>query len=361
MKVLQIINSLEVGGAEILLIEFTPLLRRNDVEIDILSLKEVKPEIVLYMKQKGVHVMSLKVKNIYHPIIIFHLLGYISDYDLIHVHLFPAQYWVAFTKLLKGSKKKFVTTEHNTTNRRRSIFFFRYVDWLVYALYDQIICISEKATDELVTYLASDNRVITVYNGIDIVKFEESSAVERTELKGVTADSVIITMVAGFRKQKDQDTLIKAMLLLPDTFHLVLVGNGERLEKCENLAEHLKIKERVHFLGIRNDIPQILKMSDIIVLSSYFEGLSLSSIEGMASGRPFVASDVDGLREVVHGAGLLFQRGNERELADILLRLSVDQSFAISVGNKCHSRAKEYDIKVMVNKYLSVYRGLCDK
>ena len=116
MKVLQIINSLEVGGAEILLIEFTPLLRRNDVEIDILSLKEVKPEIVLYMKQKGVHVMSLKVKNIYHPIIIFHLLGYISDYDLIHVHLFPAQYWVAFTKLLKGSKKKFVTTEHNTTN-----------------------------------------------------------------------------------------------------------------------------------------------------------------------------------------------------------------------------------------------------
>lgn len=63
MKVLQIINSLEVGGAEILLIEFTPLLRRNDVEIDILSLKEVKPEIVLYMKQKGVHVMSLKVKN----------------------------------------------------------------------------------------------------------------------------------------------------------------------------------------------------------------------------------------------------------------------------------------------------------
>ena len=84
------------------------------------------------------------------------------------------------------------------------------------------------------------------------------------------------------------------MQLLPLEVKLVLAGEGVLKKKCQDLVETLKLKERVVFLGLRMDIPQLLKTADVVVLSSKYEGLSLSSIEGLAAGKPFVASDVPG-------------------------------------------------------------------
>lgn len=76
--------------------------------------------------------------------------------------------------------------------------------------------------------------------------------------------------------------------------HLLCVGTGPLLEEHRKYCEKNNLSSRVHFLGLRNDIPQILKASDVIVLSSEHEGFSLSMLEAMASGRPFIASDVPG-------------------------------------------------------------------
>ena len=113
-------------------------------------------------------------------------------------------------------------------------------------------------------------------------------------------------------------------------------------------------------MGMRTDIPSILHASDIIVLSSHYEGLSLSSLEGMASGRPFVASDVDGLHEIVDGYGLLFPHEDAQSLADILLKLSKDQAYADRIAAKCKERAKQFDITVMAQKYNCIYKNLFD-
>ena len=101
---------------------------------------------------------------------------------------------------------------------------------------------------------------------------------------------------------------------LPNNYSLQIVGDGPRRPILEKLAE----EKNVEFLGIRTDIPDILSSTDIVVLSSHWEGLSLSSIEGMASGRPFIASDVDGLHEMVNGAGVLFPDGDHIALASAI-------------------------------------------
>ena len=93
-------------------------------------------------------------------------------------------------------------------------------------------------------------------------------------------------------------------------------------------------------------------------MSSDFEGLSLSSIEGMAAGKPFVASNVDGLREVVNGAGLLFENSNSQALADTILTLYNDKKLYDNVAEKCEKRAGEFDINKMVDSYLDVYNSL---
>lgn len=96
------------------------------------------------------------------------------------------------------------------------------------------------------------------------------------------------------------------MKYLPDTYHLCLVGDGERRAEFEALIKEYRLEQRVHLSGLRSDVPEILAASDYIVMCSHFEGLSLSSLEGMASGKPFLADDVDGLREIVKGNGVLF-------------------------------------------------------
>ena len=168
----------------------------------------------------------------------------------------------------------------------------------------------------------------------------------------------LFTMVAGFRFEKDHETVIKAFKHLPDNYFLQFVGDGARLPQMKSLSKELGVENRVAFLGKRMDVPDVLEKSDVVVLSSHWEGLSLSSIEGMASGRPFVASDVDGLRDVVSGAGVLFPHGDDKALAESIQQLCENPSYYTEVAQACQSRAKEYDISVMADKYDQLYKEL---
>ena len=154
-----------------------------------------------------------------------------------------------------------------------------------------------------------------------------------------TPDTFVTVMVAGFREAKDQDTLIRAIALLPAQYRLWLVGDGVRRAELESTITSAGVSERVSLLGIRSDVPQVLKSADVVVMSSHWEGLSLSNIEGMSSGRPFVASDVDGLREVIR-------------------RLHDDKAYYDEVADKCFQRAMMFDINKMVDGYESVYKEL---
>jgi glycosyltransferase involved in cell wall biosynthesis len=147
---------------------------------------------------------------------------------------------------------------------------------------------------------------------------------------------------------------------LPDCYRLQIVGGGERenREQVKSICHGLGLDNRVDFMGVRQDIPEILENSDVIVLSSHWEGLSLSSIEGMASGRPFIASDVDGLREIVGGAGVLFPHGDDKELATQIQHLCEHPDEYQNVAQKCQERARQYDISVMADNYLKLYRDL---
>ena len=107
--------------------------------------------------------------------------------------------------------------------------------------------------------------------------------------------------------------------------------------------------------GLRTDVPRILKTADVVVMSSHWEGLSLSNIEGMSAGKPFVASDVNGLREVTKGYGILFPHEDAEALANIVQRLHDDRQYYQEVVDRCYERARQFDISQMVRKYNEVY------
>ena len=118
------------------------------------------------------------------------------------------------------------------------------------------------------------------------------------------------------------------------------------------------MEDNIKFLGVRSDVANVLKAADVVVMSSHWEGLSLSNIEGMSVGKPFVASNVDGLREITKDAGILFKHEDADELASIILRLSNDKEYYDFIATRCYERAKQFDISKTIKGYNRVYHQI---
>ncbi len=361
MKILQVINSLATGGAEKLLLETLPLFRKKGIEMDILVLNGTVYPFMKQLKLLNCCVIySLGTASVYNPIQIFKIIPYLKNYDIIHVHLFPAQYWVVLAKIVSFSKVKLIFTEHSTSNRRMGNRLFQLLDRFIYSQYFTVICITSVVKNIFKNHTgAKNNKFKVIENGVNIEAIKNSESYSKNRIDSIVSqDDTVLIQVSSFQEPKDQATLVRALGYLPNTFKLLLVGDGILRVDCEKLVEELQLQKRVLFLGLRMDVPQLLKTADIVVLSSKYEGLSLSSIEGMASGKPFVASDVPGLCNVVNGAGLLFPQGDERALAKHILNLLNDLALYNKVANACIERAEKYDISFMVDKHIYLYNSL---
>lgn len=350
MRILHVITSLLTGGAEKLIVDIVPRLREKGHVVDVVVFNGIEtPFLKELRKNKDVKIFLLG-KSFYDVRHILKLRRIIKNYDIVHTHNSSPQLYAAIANI--GMHKRLVTTEHNTTNRKRNNLLLRIVDKWMYKQYEQIICISDKAAENLKDYLGYSDRICVIYNGVDVERFHQAQPIP-----GMKSSRFVALMVAAFRPQKDQDTLVRAISKLPkEKYEVWFAGDGPRMEEVQNLVKRLGVNNQVRFLGNRTDISELLKTADVIVMSTHYEGLSLSNIEGMSAGKPFVASDVDGVHEITAGFGILFPHEDERALVEILMRLSFDHEHYNLVTEKCYQRAKEYDLVKMVEKYEELYR-----
>ncbi|MBR4793317.1 MAG: glycosyltransferase [Bacteroidaceae bacterium] len=359
MKILHVIYGLPMAGAEKLIVDFAPKLVSLGHEVDVFIFDGVETPFYHALKDSGIIIMK---SGKGHPFFydlrnIPNLIKVIGKYDIIHTHTTPAQLFVAIAKMLCRAKAKLVTTEHSTNNHRRGKWYFKILDKWMYNRYQHIICISETSKLNLEKQIGKKNNISVIENGIDVETFHKAKPVSRESL-GCKDSDFVMTMVARFCDAKDQNTIIRALKHLPEDCKLVLVGSGDLQSACEKVAIEEKVNDRVKFVGIRKDVPAVLHASDVIIMSSHWEGLSLSSVEGMSVDKPFIASDVEGLREVVGGAGLLFKEGDSEELATIITKLRTDNEFYQKVAKQCYERALKYDISTLVREYNQIYQNL---
>lgn len=349
MRILHVITSLRTGGAERLMVDMLPRMKVKGHEVDLCVFDGVRTPFYEELGSKGVRVIPLG-HSVYSLVNLFKLIPLMRGYDIVHSHNTACQYFVAIASFF--SKCKIYTTEHNTSNRRRNVWW-RMLDRWMYGRYDKVVCISELTKKNLIQHIGSsfEDKCVIIYNGIDLKTFVGISSSPITNEKKVL-------MVSAFREQKDQKTLIKAMKDLPSDYVLELAGGGEEhlIDDCKQLVHELQLDGRVEFLGVRTDIPALLSMANVVVLSSHYEGLSLSSLEGMASGKPFVASDVEGLHDIVGGYGVLFPHGDSKVLATEIRKLCEDEIYAEEVAGRCMERAKMFDVETMAQNYWCLYQ-----
>jgi glycosyltransferase involved in cell wall biosynthesis len=345
MKVLHVINSLTSGGAENMLIGFFSELKKDNFEILLLVDDNIAFNIPKHIKYTT---LSNSNKR-YSFKKLFQLYKFIKkgEFDIVHSHLFPSQYYVGIISFF-FTEIKFITTEHNTTNTRRNNWFFRITDTLIYKQYDKIIFISQGVKNSFFKNFKNiKTKGIIINNGISLKKFQVK--------KNNTSIKTKIIMVARFSEQKDHITLIKTMLLLDKKYTLTLVGEGPLLKDVKLFVKKNNLDKRVSFLGFRKDIEKLYQEYHLFVLSSIWEGFGLVVIEAMASGLPVIASNVDGLRDVVQDAGLLFEPSNEKELASLISKVLTNRGLYANLKKRGLKRAGLYDIKTLVKKTVALY------
>ena len=363
MKILHIINSLNTGGAEKLILESLPLFNEKRIQTDLAVLNGYDyPFLKALKKLNCCSIIPLSHKTVYNPLLIFKIIPLLKKYDLVHVHIFPSLYWVALAKMISFSKTKLVYTEHSTFNNRRK-WYFKVFDRIIYAAYSKIITISPEVAFNIKKHLAfNNNKFLLIQNGINLSTIKNAQAISRNNISpNLNGTFSIITQVSSFRYPKDQKTVIKALKKLADHVVLVLIGDGPLRNECEDLSCELGLSHRVFFLGIRMDVINILKASDIIILSSYHEGLSLSCVEGMASGKAFIATDAPGLGGIVKNAGILFPINDDNALVKAIEKLLLNKPHYNDVVFNCLARAEDYNIDLTINKEIKLYKSLLDK
>ena len=279
--------------------------------------------------------------------------------DLVHSHEFSMAFYGAWAARRAGLPH--VITMHGGryyAQRLRRRLALR----MAAALSGGLVAVSEP----LAAHLSRDlwirrGRITTIANGVRFTPVPQSTL--RTELR-LADDEPLVLAVGNLYPVKGHSHLLDAVARLTPAhprLHVAIAGRGELASALERQARQAGLGARVHFLGLRPDIPNILAGADVFALPSLSEGLPLALLEAMFAGRPIVASAVGDVPLALAGgaAGVLVPAGDPIALAGAIHRVLADPGEAQRLARNAQARAAaEYGVDRMVARYAAVYERL---
>jgi glycosyltransferase involved in cell wall biosynthesis len=223
----------------------------------------------------------------------------------------------------------------------------------MYAQFDAVTCVSAGSQVALQNWVAMDpNKLSVVFNGI------QAGVVPRIDARSgedpFLSRRPAILSVGALVAVKDHDTAIRALTNIPAA-HLSIVGVGPLLGKLKDLAAGLSVSDRVHFLGPRTDVDRLMRWSDLYVQPSLNEGFGLAALQGLAAGVPVVCSDIQGLREVIGGVGIMVPSRQPGLLARAIVRALSSSELRDRMVQRGLARASEFSLERMLDSYKAVY------
>jgi glycosyltransferase involved in cell wall biosynthesis len=360
--VMQITHDLAIGGLQQVVVNLCKTIDRNTFDISVLCLRnlgEFVPEVeglgikVFYLpqKQNGTDYFSfLKVAKILRQ----------EKVDVIHTHNTQPFIDGTIGALLTGVKT-IVHTDHarDFPDKKR----YMCAEWLMSHFAHKIVGVSNHTSQNLIKYeKISPNKIITIMNGIDGSRYNITINKDKKKKElGIKKGGPIIGLGVRLSEQKGITYLLQAMpeviKFFPD-ITLVIAGEGPCEDALKKDAIHLGIDQHVLFIGPRVDIPELLKLFDLYVLPSLWEGLPMVLLEAMAASCPIVATNVGGTSMVItHGVnGSLVRPKEPAHLASGIINLLSNEKLRqryIDHGREVFN--KNFCASVMTKKYEKLY------
>ena len=357
MLILNIISSSGGGGAEVLVHELHERYMRRKFDAHaIYSIGET------YSLSHNETVLGINPRNPLNIILIRKILklhaGNENGNVIAHVHL-TWPFFYASLASLGLNNIRLIYTEHNTTNKRRNIPLLWVLERLLYSRYERIICISDGVKKSLENWVGPKiaQRLVNIPNGSRVY-----SVIERLTLEGRTPRLI---SVGSLSSRKNFATAIIAIAQLRDEVEsYTIIGEGSERPRLERLIEDLKLGDKVKLLGWSDDIEAHLHAADIQLIPSLWEGFGLVAVEGMSTGLPVVASNVDGLREVLDEDNPSVILVNSPASVDewvSCIRASLenihDKGFN-RIATTSRRQAEKFTLEKMADQYLATYRDV---
>lgn len=286
-----------------------------------------------------------------------------NHFDLIHFHS-PIGAAIGRLAALKTKKKgtRIIYTAHGFHFFKGSSVF----SWLLFFPLEYIL---SYVTDTLITINSEDTkRALKMHAreveyipgvGIDVDELNKAKPLSANTFRdsiGINQNEIILLSIGELNPNKNHKEVIKVLKKLKKPIYYIICGQGEELNNLSVLAEQEGVRDYVHFLGYRTDIPSILSVSDIFCLPSKREGLSVGLMEAMSASLPCVVSKIRGNTDLIDAeGGYLFNLGNEEELITGLDKLISSKEERELKGKYNQSKMKKFDISVVNNRMKEIY------
>lgn len=368
VRLLHILPNFGPGGAERMVAHLMVHLNRDYFRVGAVSLYDRQgTDLEDMLEGQGIGVWYLGKRRGLDPRMFVRLDKILREFQphVVHTHLSVLRYLLP--SLVVRRAQAWVHTVHNLAEKEVD-GLGRWVHRLAFRLGVVPVAIAEEVARSL-ERVYGVRHVPLIPNGIPVERYALGEGARKSwrEREGFHEDALLLVSVARLSPQKDHVTLIRAFSMAvsrqPD-LHLLLVGDGPLRPQLEEEVRGLGLGGKVHFLGVRTDVPEILAAADVFVLSSRWEGNPLSVMEAMAAGKPVISMAVGGVPELVESGvtGFLVPPGDVQALAHAIVRVGGDKDFRLRLGQAARDVAKRrFDVRIMVKRYEALYEQLLAK
>lgn len=358
-KILHLITGLEVGGAETMLLKTLPQLQ-NDFDDRVCCIVGHGP-MGEKLKAAGIPVFYLELRNIFDFNVILRFRKIVKEFapDILVTYLIHADLFGRIFGRIFGVKKIVCSQRGALLQWEWLRFFDRVTKFLV----TKYIVQTETAQKELMQKLHLPKEKFTIIpNAIDPSEydFELDKDAKKKEL-GIDPDNLNIVCVSKLRRGKGHEYLLEAfekVFQMNENVNLLLAGDGEKKSELTKQVENYKSKSNIYFLGNRNDVNEILKISDIFVLATEGEGMSNAIMSAMASGLPIITTNIEVNKELIQNndTGILIPAQNTVAIEKYILLLIQDASLRKKLRTNANKTViKNYNLKKIYNEFKSFY------
>lgn len=365
IKLVHIVPSLNIGGRENAVLEVIRALNKNKFDVNVCCLRR-KGTLYESFAKEGINIHFMGNTNGIDLTMYFKLSKFLKDhrYDIVHTHNPGAFIYGTLGAKLAGISL-IVNTEHGYGYKlswRKKV-----IEHVLRNFISVTIAVSEDLRLKLSRgFMCQPADIVTIYNGIDMERFSKHDSETKNLRKhyGFNLDDKIIGIVARLVEVKDHKTLLKAMQICLNempSLKLLIVGDGPLMAELQKYTMEIGLQENVICMGERTDVNKLMAILDLFILSSTSEGISMTLLEAMASGKPVVATSVGGNPEVVKNGktGLLVPSKNPQAMAEAILGLLNDQSKLILFGQRGRERVKEaFCIRKTIKSIENLYENL---
>jgi glycosyltransferase involved in cell wall biosynthesis len=360
-----LIVSLSYAGAQTQMLALAKTLKARGWDIKVITMMTPEGQtIVPMLEELNIPWVSLDVaRGSGNPFrAMFKLCSILQKWQptILHSHMIHANILARLVRLVIPVPIV-ICTAHNTIEGGRSReMIYRFTDFLC----DHTTNVSQAAVDRYIKVgVAPKHKISLLRNGIDVSGFLPKPDVRAALRQSLNlGDSFTYLAVGRLDDQKDYDTMLKAFAHAREReSQLLIVGEGPHLEKLESLSKELKLETRVHFLGVRRDVPDLMQAADAYLMSSVMEGLPMVLLEAAASALPIITTDVGGNREIVleDESGFMVPAQDPQALTKAIDKLHHTKAKERKImGKQGRKYVKEtYALEAIVDQWESLYKG----